>query len=131
MSYSHNFHFVRIKGSSFGNSQKMEVMAVTQALLTLEEKYNVELYTDSMYVTNSITKWIKTWKKNGWKTKNKTPVKFKELWKEIDRLCKENFVTVHWIKGHSGIEGNEEADKLANEARRMATKKIDKEKKFS
>ena len=74
----------------------------------------VDLHTDSQYVRQGITSWIKGWKKNGWKTSAKKPVKNKELWVRLDALTAKHEVRWHWVKGHAGDPGNERADQLAN-----------------
>ena len=83
-------------------------------LQSLQEKSNVEIITDSMYVKNGITQWIQKWKENFWKTKNNKRVKNKDLWLILDNLCSQHDVEWSWVKGHSGNSGNEKADKLAN-----------------
>ena len=94
----------------------MELTAVIKALESLKEQCHVMLTTDSNYVKDGITDWIKTWKLNGWKTANKKAVKNQELWKKLEILSKKHIVEWRWVKGHSGHPGNEHADKLANEA---------------
>ena len=104
-----------------GNTSKttnniMELTAVIKALGSLKEQCHVVLTTDSNYVKDGITDWIKTWKLNGWKTANKKSVKNQELWKKLETLSEKHIVEWRWVKGHSGHPGNEHADKLANEA---------------
>ena len=94
----------------------MELSAVINALKELNRTCNIIITTDSNYVKDGITKWIHNWKKNGWKTANKKPVKNKELWLELDALVMEHKVNWKWIKGHSGHPENERADQLANQA---------------
>ena len=94
----------------------MELTAVIKGLETLKEQCHVVLTTDSNYVKDGITEWIKVWKSNGWKTANKQPVKNQELWKKLDNISDKHIVEWKWVKGHSGHPGNEHADKLANEA---------------
>ncbi|MDH4182450.1 MAG: ribonuclease HI, partial [Betaproteobacteria bacterium] len=74
----------------------------------------VDLYTDSQYVKNGIQSWINAWKRNGWKTADRKPVKNAELWRELDELAARHVVRWHWVRGHSGHDGNERADELAN-----------------
>ena len=94
----------------------MELTAVIKALKTLNRSCNIVVTTDSNYVKNGITDWINNWKKNGWKTANKKPVKNKGLWLELDNLVTRHSINWKWIKGHSGHPENERADQLANEA---------------
>jgi len=96
-------------------NNRMELMAAIKALEALKRKPStVELYTDSVYVRDGLTKWIHNWKKNGWRTAAKKPVKNDDLWKELDTQISQHNISWHWVKGHAGIEGNEKADALAN-----------------
>ena len=92
----------------------MELTAVIKSLKELNRPCNIIITTDSNYVKNGITKWIHNWKKNGWKTANKKPVKNKELWENLDSLTKSHTIDWQWIKGHSGHPENERVDTLAN-----------------
>ena len=94
----------------------MELTAVIKSLKELNRPCNIIITTDSNYVKNGITKWIHNWKKNGWKTANRKPVKNKELWESLDNLTKGHTINWQWIKGHSGHPQNERADTLANNA---------------
>ena len=94
----------------------MELTAVIEALQQLNRTCQIVITTDSNYVKDGITDWIKKWKINGWKTANKKPVKNKELWVHLDQLVSQHTITWKWIKGHSGHPQNERADALANEA---------------
>ena len=94
----------------------MELMAVIESLKAISEPFEIEITTDSKYVKNGITSWIHNWKKNGWKTAAKKPVKNKELWIELDHLIQKHNISWKWVKGHSGHKENERADELANEA---------------
>ena len=94
----------------------MELTAVIEALKALTRPCTMIITTDSNYVKDGITKWIHNWKKGGWKTSNKKPVKNKEYWMELDVLSQEHNITWEWVKGHSGHPENERADELANEA---------------
>ena len=94
----------------------MELMAVIESLKTISKPFQIEITTDSKYVKNGITSWIHNWKKNGWKTAAKKPVKNKELWIELDHLIQKHNISWKWVKGHSGHIENERADELANEA---------------
>ena len=95
-------------------NNKMELKAVIEGLKTINPKINVTIITDSQYVKNGINQWIFNWKKNGWKTAAKKPVKNIDLWKELDDLVENRSVDWEWVKGHSGNPGNERADQLAN-----------------
>ena len=94
----------------------MELTAVIESLKSIKRKCPIIITTDSTYVKNGITNWIESWKKNNWKTTKKKPVKNKELWIELDTLCKLYDIEWKWVKGHSGHPGNEVADALANKA---------------
>ena len=106
-----------IKGYSINTTNNiMELTAVIKALECLNRKCKIVITTDSNYVKNGITDWIKSWKNNGWKTAKKSPVKNKELWIKLDSLVVNHDIDWKWIKGHSGHPQNERADELANEA---------------
>ena len=92
----------------------MELTAVIKSLEILNRPCNIIITTDSQYVKNGITQWIHNWKKNGWKTANKKPVKNKDLWLRLDKAISEHKIQLEWIKGHSGHPQNERADELAN-----------------
>ncbi len=94
----------------------MELTAVIESLKAISKPFEIEITTDSKYVKNGITAWIHNWKRNGWKTASKKPVKNKELWIELDNLIQKHNVLWKWVKGHSGHLENERADELANEA---------------
>ena len=100
-------------GEENTTNNRMELTAAIAALNALKEPCQVELTTDSQYVKGGITSWIHGWKKNGWKTANKKPVKNAELWQALDDAVKRHKVTWHWIKGHAGHAENERADELA------------------
>ena len=95
-------------------NNRMELTAVIRALASLRRRCPVAVYTDSQYVRNGIQTWIHAWKRNGWKTADKKPVKNAELWQELDRLASRHEVTWHWVKGHADTPGNHRADELAN-----------------
>ena len=104
-----------IKGFSKDTTNNiMELTAVIKPLKELNRSCNIIITTDSNYVKDGITKWIHNWKKNGWKTANKKPVKNKALWVLLDQLTSEHTIQWEWIKGHSGHPQNERADELAN-----------------
>jgi ribonuclease HI len=100
-------------GEKDTTNNRMELTAAIKALQIIKQKSHVDLYTDSTYVRDGITKWIFNWKKNGWKTANKKPVKNADLWQELDLSIAQHEVHWHWVKGHAGDVGNEKADSLA------------------
>jgi ribonuclease HI len=102
-------------GETTTTNNRMELTAAIEALNALKRPCTVELHTDSSYVKDGITKWIHGWKRNGWKTAQKKPVKNAELWQALDEALKRHDVRFHWVKGHAGHDGNERADELANE----------------
>ena len=95
-------------------NNRMELMAAIMALEALKRPCKVELHTDSKYVMDGISKWIFGWKKNGWKTADKKPVKNADLWQRLDAARLRHDVKWRWVKGHAGHELNERADQLAN-----------------
>ncbi|TNF85921.1 MAG: ribonuclease HI [Gammaproteobacteria bacterium] len=97
-------------------NNRMELMAAIQGLSALKRSGPVKLTTDSQYVRQGITGWIANWKKNGWKTAARKPVKNQDLWVELDRLTAQHEVEWHWVKGHSGHPENELVDQAANDA---------------
>jgi ribonuclease HI len=102
-------------GELLTTNNRMELMAVIQALETLKRSCVVELYTDSNYVKQGFTEWLPNWKKRGWKTASKTPVKNEDLWRRLDQATLRHQIQWRWIKGHSGDVGNDKADQLANQ----------------
>ena len=103
-------------GESATTNNRMEMTAVIRALEALKKPSPVRLHTDSRYVLDGATRWIEGWKKNGWKTADKKPVKNEDLWRELDALLKRHDVHWLWVKGHAGHPENERADALAREA---------------
>ena len=97
-------------------NNRMELMAPIMALKKIRSKSDVTIFTDSTYVKNGITEWIKKWEKNGWKSSNKKPVKNKDLWIKLNELCQKNKVIWKWVRGHSSNKYNILADKLATQA---------------
>ena len=95
-------------------NNRMELTAVIRALESLTRDCDVELFTDSQYVKQGIETWIHGWKRNGWKTADRKPVKNAELWRELERQAERHRVHWHWVRGHSEDAGNERADALAN-----------------
>lgn len=101
-------------GEQETTNNRMELTAAIRALSTLNRTCDITLYTDSQYVRKGITEWIENWKSRGWKTAAKKPVKNADLWKQLDEQVASHSVHWVWVKGHSGNEGNELADQLAN-----------------
>ena len=95
-------------------NNRMELTAVIRALEALKRPVAVRIHTDSQYVQKGISQWIHNWKKNGWRTSDKKPVKNADLWQRLDVLSGQHDVAWIWVKGHAGHPGNERADKLAN-----------------
>ena len=100
-------------GEQQTTNNRMELLAAIEALNALKEPCSVNLYTDSQYVKGGMTGWIFGWKKNGWKTSAKKPVKNAELWQALDEAVARHKLEWHWVKGHAGHEENERADELA------------------
>ena len=101
-------------------NNRMELMAAISALEALKKPCAVDLYTDSQYLRQGITGWIHGWKKNGWRTADKKPVKNAELWQRLDAALKPHQVRWHWVRGHAGHDANERADQLARDGVAMA-----------
>lgn len=95
-------------------NNRMELTAVIRALEALTRTCDVALYLDSQYVKQGIESWIHTWKKNGWRTSDRKPVKNAELWRELDALARTQHIRWHWVRGHADTPGNHRADELAN-----------------
>ena len=96
-------------------NNRMELKAVIEGLKALKRRSRVQICTDSQYVKNGMESWIEGWKKNGWQTASKQPVKNADLWRELDTLVQQHQVTWTWVKGHAGHPENERADALANQ----------------
>ena len=103
-------------GDGETTNNRMELIAAIEGLNATRDAGAVRLYTDSQYVKNGITSWIAGWKRNGWKTANKKPVKNQDLWRALDEAVAGREVEWRWVKGHAGHEGNERADALARAA---------------
>ncbi len=101
-------------GEKETTNNRMELMAVIQALGALKRPCHIDLHTDSQYVLKGITEWMDGWKAKGWKTASKAPVKNVDLWQELDAACRLHQIQWIWVKGHAGDAGNERADALAN-----------------
>ena len=102
-------------GAAETTNNRMELMAAIEALQALKRPCQARLHTDSTYVKDGITDWINRWKRNGWKTAAKKPVKNVDLWQRLDVARERHNVSWHWVRGHDGTEGNERADLLARE----------------
>jgi ribonuclease HI len=101
-------------GAAHTTNNRMELTAVIQALGALKRHCRVQLHTDSKYVQQGITEWIHNWKKRGWRTADKKPVKNDDLWRALDEAAQHHDIEWLWVKGHAGHNGNERADALAN-----------------
>jgi len=101
-------------GAPLTTNNRMELTAVIRGLEALKHPCRVQLYTDSQYVQKGITQWIHDWKRRGWRTADKKPVKNIDLWQALDAAASRHAVSWHWVKGHAGHDGNERADALAN-----------------
>jgi ribonuclease HI len=96
-------------------NNRMELQAAIEALSALKEPCEIEFFTDSEYVRNGVSSWLLNWKRNGWRTKSKKPVKNEDLWRALDLSLASHKIEWHWLKGHAGHVGNERCDQLANE----------------
>jgi ribonuclease HI len=101
-------------GERLTTNNRMELQAVIEALGALRKPSRVKLHTDSQYVKNGISTWIHDWKKRGWRTADKKPVKNEDLWRRLEEATKAHEIEWIWVKGHAGHPGNEKADALAN-----------------
>jgi ribonuclease HI len=112
----YNKHRKELCGGDAGptTNNRMELMAAIQALEALKRPSSVRIHTDSSYVRNGITRWLSRWKRNGWVTSEKAPVKNDDLWRRLDAATEKHKVEWLWVKGHAGNPGNERADALAN-----------------
>ena len=97
-------------------NNRMELTAVIRALEALRRPVEARVYTDSEYVRRGITEWLASWKTRGWRTADRKPVKNQDLWERLDQLAASHRIEWHWVRGHSGVEGNERVDQLANQA---------------
>jgi ribonuclease HI len=110
-------HAKELKGGETNTTNnRMELMAAISALEALKKPCCVDLHTDSQYLRNGIMSWIATWKRNGWKTSDKSPVKNVDLWERLDAALGQHQIRWHWVKGHAGHDMNERADALVGEA---------------
>jgi len=97
-------------------NNRMELRAAVEALRAVDEAADIDLTTDSQYLRNGMTEWLARWKRNGWRTADKKPVKNDDLWRELDGLAARHVVRWHWVRGHTGHPDNERCDVLANDA---------------
>jgi len=100
-------------GEALTTNNRMELMAAIMSLEALKRPCDVDLFTDSTYVRNGVTQWMDNWKRRGWKTADRKPVKNVELWRRLDEAAARHTVVWHWVRGHAGDEMNERADSLA------------------
>lgn len=104
-----------LRGSeALTTNNRMELLAAIESLNSLKRTCVVDLYTDSEYLRRGITEWLANWKRNGWKTSARKPVKNVDLWQRLEEAVERHEIHWHWVKGHSGNPGNERADELAN-----------------
>ena len=101
-------------GEALTTNNRMELTAVIEGLLALKKRARARVYTDSQYVQKGISEWIHSWKRRGWLTADRKPVKNVDLWKKLDEVARGHDVQWHWVKGHAGHPENERADALAN-----------------
>lgn len=111
-------HRKELSGSErLTTNNRMELLAAIRGLEALKKPgTSARVYTDSQYVIKGISEWVASWKKRGWKTADKKPVKNQDLWEQLDAIASTHDLEWHWVRGHSGVEGNEHVDRLANEA---------------
>jgi ribonuclease HI len=110
-------HVKELSGAeALTTNNRMELTAVIRALEALKRPSQLRIFTDSEYVRRGITEWVRSWKARGWKTADRKPVKNQDLWERLDALAAAHEIEWRWVRGHSGIPGNERVDQLANEA---------------
>jgi ribonuclease HI len=108
-------HEKELYGGEFNTTNnRMELTAAIQGLSALKESCQVQVYTDSRYLRDGISEWLPGWKRRGWRTADRSPVKNADLWQALDTLCQQHRVTWHWVRAHAGHPENERADQLAN-----------------
>ena len=111
-----NGHKKELKGGAPDTTNnRMELTAAIEALEAVKRPATIDFYTDSQYLRGGVNGWIRGWKLNGWKTSDRKPVKNVDLWQKLDALRERHDITWHWVRGHSGTDGNERADELARE----------------
>lgn len=111
-------------GEAMTTNNRMELMAVIEGLTALTKPTSVDLFSDSQYVLNGLQSWMAGWKKNGWKTKSKEPVKNRDLWERLDALKGTHDIRFHWVRGHNEHPENERCDELAVAARDAAANTV-------
>ncbi len=109
-------------GVKLTTNNRMELLAVIRALEALTRPCKVRVHTDSKYVQKGISEWIHSWKKQDWRTSGRKQVKNNDLWKQLDQLAQQHLIEWFWVRGHSGHDGNEQADKLANQGAESVVK---------
>jgi len=107
-------------GEARTTNNRMELTAVIRALEALKRRCEVKVYTDSQYVQKGISEWLAQWKRRGWRTAGRQPVKNEDLWRELDALAQQHEIAWHWVRGHAGHAENERADALANRGVQIA-----------
>jgi ribonuclease HI len=113
----YGLHQKKLSGAEkYTTNNRMELLGAIKALATLQERCQVDLYTDSQYLRKGMIEWLPGWKKNHWKKADKSPVKNADLWQELDNQARRHCMNWHWVKGHNGHPENELVDKIANEA---------------
>ena len=110
-------------GEALTTNNRMELTAAIKALEALKAPSDVALYTDSNYLRDGITKWIRKWKTNGWRTADKKPVRNADLWQRLEEACARHDVRWHWVRGHAGHDENERADELSREGMKPFTRR--------
>lgn len=109
------------QGYKLTTNNRMELLGAIEGLRALKQACSVDLTTDSQYVRQGITQWIHNWKRNGWRTSDKKPVKNADLWQQLDQQCQRHQISWHWVKGHAGHAENEIVDELARSAAQSST----------
>ncbi len=109
------------QGYKLTTNNRMELLGAIEGLRALKQACSVDLTTDSQYVRQGITQWIHNWKRNGWRTSDKKPVKNADLWQQLDQQCQRHQISWHWVKGHAGHAENEIVDELARSAAQSRT----------
>ena len=111
-------------GEADTTNNRMELTAAIRGLAALTRRCRVAVYTDSTYLRHGIDEWLAKWKRNGWRTTSRKPVKNEDLWRELDELASQHDIKWHWVKAHAGHPGNERADQLANQGLEQSLQEI-------